>query len=162
MFYDYYDSPLGKMLIVVDDDSLIGLYFENQKYFKYKIKTELLKNSNNKTIIYTKNWLNSYFNKDFINFEINLKPIGTSYQNDIWNILKTVHGKCTYKDITIEYNKKFNKKTSFRAVANAISKNPISIIIPCHRVIGTNGKLTGYAGGLSKKEWLLNHENNID
>lgn len=101
--------------------------------------------------------LNEYFEGKRKQFNLNINPEGTVFQKKIWTLLQTIpYGK------TIAYlqlSKKAGDAKAIRAVANANGKNPIWIIIPCHRVIGSDGSLTGYAGGLHRKKWLIEHEN---
>lgn len=163
MFYkSYYNSPLGKILLVSKSNKLVGLWLEGQKYYLGKIKDDLILNDEEPILLKTKLWLDDYFNekKPDIN-RIELDLIGTDFQKMVWEeLLRIPYGKViTYKEVAIKIAKKLNKKVmSFRAVGSAVGKNPISIIIPCHRVIGSNGKLTGYAGGIDKKIKLLEHE----
>ena len=156
-----YVSPLGEMLIVSDENSIIGAWFDDQKYFKNKIEDTIVFSD----VGYCKlmaDWLDNYFqgNKPEISSLI-LAPIGTRFQKDVWQeLLKIPYGETrTYSEISSLVAQKYHmNKMSARAVGVAISKNPISILIPCHRVIGKNGKLTGYAGGLKRKSWLLEFE----
>lgn len=101
--------------------------------------------------------LNEYFEGTRENFDLKLNPEGTDFQKTVWNTLQSIpYGK------TISYlnlSKQIGDIKAIRAVANANGKNPIWIIIPCHRVIGSDGSLTGYAGGLHRKQWLIEHEN---
>ena len=108
-----------------------------------------------------KNWLDSYFSGDPAEVTFPLNPHGTAFQKQVWEILLTIpYGKTTtYGAIAREMARRAGReKMSAQAVGQAVGKNPISILIPCHRVVGVNGKLTGYAGGLDRKEWLLRHE----
>ena len=100
----------------------------------------------------------AYFSGNLKEFSIKLAPEGTGFQKRVWNLVSEVRygEKATYLHIA----KKIGAETYTRAVGLANGKNPIPIIIPCHRIIGANGKLTGYAGGLEKKKWLLLHEQN--
>ena len=100
--------------------------------------------------------LSEYFAGERQIFALPLAPQGTEFQHKIWTALQTIEfgGSCSYGDIA----KHIHQPTAARAVGMANSKNPIAIVIPCHRVIGKNGTLTGYAGGLDKKSWLLQHE----
>lgn len=159
-----YKSPLGELTIASDTDNITGVWLEGQKYFEASIKNNtILKNNNLKVFIQTKEWLNRYFNKERPEIsEIPMAPAGTHFQLDVWNILcKIPYGKTmTYKEIAEILANKYNKKSmSAQAVGGAVGHNPISIIIPCHRVIGSNGKLTGYTGGLNNKIKLLTLEN---
>lgn len=101
--------------------------------------------------------LQNYFSGEFRNFKLDLNPKGTDFQKKVWKALQEIpYGTtCSYLDLA----KKLGDVKAIRAVAAANGKNPLWIVIPCHRVIGTNGSLTGYAGGLRRKKWLLEHEN---
>lgn len=165
IYTTYYNSPIGKLLLASKENKLIGLWIEGQKYYSSGIEEEFTKNDDEKILIETKKWLNRYFNgeKPCPN-ELDLAPIGSKFRKNVWDILcKIPYGKViTYNDIAKEIAKKRKiNKMSAQAVGGAVGHNPISIIIPCHRVIGTNGSLTGYAGGLDKKEYLLKFENAI-
>ena len=120
------------------------------------------KKDDEEILIKTKNWLDRYFeNKNPHISELDIEPIGTDFSKKVWIILCTIpYGKViTYGEIAKKISKAMNKdKMSAQAVGNAVAHNPISIIIPCHRVIGANGNLTGYAGGLDIKMRLLKHE----
>lgn len=164
MYKSYYNSPIGKLLLVSENNKLIGLWIEEQKYYLGKIKEEIITNDNEEILIKTRNWLDEYFkgNKPKIE-ELEIEPKGSDFAKTVWKALRNItYGETTtYKSITLEVAKTLNKKSmSCQAIGNAISHNPISIIIPCHRVIGSNGTLTGYAGGLDKKKILLEHERN--
>ncbi len=165
IYTTYYNSPIGKLLLASKENKLIGLWIEGQKYYSSGIEEEFTKNDDEKILIETKKWLNRYFNgeKPCPN-ELDLAPIGSKFRKNVWDILcKIPYGKViTYNDIAKEIAKKRKiNKMSAQAVGGAVGHNPISIIIPCHRVVGTNGSLTGYAGGLDKKEYLLKFENAI-
>ena len=103
--------------------------------------------------------LNEYFEGNRTDFQFIMNPTGTDFQKKIWDeLLKIPFGKTlSYKEIT----NKFGDPIAIRAVANANDKNPLWIVVPCHRVIGSDGSLTGYAGGLWRKKWLLEHENPV-
>ncbi len=159
-----YKSPLGELTIASNADNITGVWLEGQKNFEASIKNNtILKNNNLKVFIQTKEWLNRYFNKERPEIsEIPMAPTGTPFQLDVWNILcKIPYGKTvTYKEIAEVIASKYNKKSmSAQAIGGAVGHNPIAIIIPCHRVIGSNGKLTGYTGGLNNKIKLLTLEN---
>lgn len=100
--------------------------------------------------------LQDYFEGKRKSFHIKLNPIGTFFQKKVWNELLNIPHSKTLSYLTLA--RKLGDAKAIRAVANANGKNPLWIVIPCHRVIGTDGSLTGYAGGLHRKEWLLNHE----
>ncbi len=161
MFKSYYNSNLGKIIIVADNRYIYGLYFDNQKYLPENLE-KLEINNNSPIIKQVKLWLEEYFNGKKPNLEnLPIKLIGSEFKMLVWSVLKTIpYGKTiTYGEIAKTLAKKTNKeKISARAVGNAVGHNPISIIIPCHRVIGANGKITGYAGGIDKKIALLKLE----
>lgn len=155
-----YDSPLGKILLAADEVGLTGLWFYGQKYFANYLPEE---NREGKTpaLDQAKKWLDIYFSGKEPNFTPPLHPIGSDFRRAVWDILlKIPYGKTiTYGDIARELaEKKGTAKMSAQAVGNAVGHNEISIIIPCHRVVGTNGSLTGYAGGIDKKISLLTLE----
>lgn len=157
-----YPSPLGEITIASDGESLIGLWLESQKYFANSISEEMIVNDNLSIFEDTKIWLDKYFSgKNPAISDLKLSPIGSVFRKDVWEILcKIPYGKTiTYGDIAKQIAAKHNKTTmSAQAVGGAVGHNPISIIIPCHRVMGANNNLTGYAGGIDKKIWLLEHE----
>ncbi|MBF0819700.1 methylated-DNA--[protein]-cysteine S-methyltransferase [Streptococcus acidominimus] len=155
-----YQSPLGDMLIAANDIGVTGLWFVGQKYFAYSLDKE---SEEKETAILqdTKKWLDMYFSGKEPSFKIPLQFTGTDFQNEVWKILCDIpYGQTmTYGEIaTILAKKKSLNKMSAQAVGGAVGKNGITIIIPCHRVVGSNGSLTGYAGGISKKIELLKLE----
>lgn len=154
-----YLSPLGIIEIVSDENSVLGLWFENQKYFGSSYNLETIEDKESQTIIDVKKWLNQYFDGQQPNAHLlNLAPDVSDYRNRVLKVIQEVpYGKTiTYKEIADEINKETSaRKTSTRAVGGAVGHNPISILIPCHRVIGSGGQLTGYAGGIERKIELL-------
>jgi len=163
MYYSTkYISPLGKIIIVCDGENLNGLWFERQKYFYGTLKEKPIEKDDIHIFKITKQWLDSYFAKEKPN--INELPIvlkDSEFRHSVWQILEQIpYGETiTYGEISkkVAQNKGI-KKMSAQAVGGAVAHNPISIIIPCHRVIGANGNLTGYAGGINIKIKLLEHE----
>lgn len=157
-----YKSPIGNLLIASKDNKLVGLWMENQKYYLSNFKEEIVETKNLEILVKTKKWLIRYFNGENPDInELELNPIGSEFRKSVWEILKKIpYGEVTtYNDIAKELAKqKGIEKMSAQAVGGAVGHNPISIIIPCHRVVGTNGSLTGYAGGIKKKLYLLEHE----
>lgn len=142
----------NKDILILQDGKFIIKISYNLNFAEGENKeTEIIQN--------TVNQLKEYLCGERKIFDVPIMPIGTKFQKTVWNCLKTVeYGKTmTYKQIAVA----IGKPNACRAVGNANNKNPISIIIPCHRIIGTNGKLTGYAGGLDIKEFLLNIEKNV-
>ena len=163
MYYQaIYDSPIGFLYLVSDEKYLIGLWLEGQKYFQATLKEEPIYNDQIEMLNKTKKWLDCYFNGEKPNINrLLLKPQGSKFRKEVWKILCEIpYGEVTtYGKIADEVAKRTGKeKMSAQAVGNAVGHNPISIIIPCHRVIGSDGSLTGYAGGIDKKIALLKHE----
>ncbi len=158
-----YKSPLGIITICCnEDEKVVGLFFKNQKYFADNIDGKITENNNLKIFVTVKNWLDKYFAGKKPNIkEIPIKFIGNDFRKSVWKILcKIPYGKTlTYGDIAKQIAKqKCITKMSAQAIGGAVGHNPISIIVPCHRVVGRNGKLTGYAAGIDKKKKLLELE----
>ena len=157
LFKQAMKSPLGRLVIVANHNQLLGLWMEQQKYFGYGFNLESIANQENNITRATKTWLHSYFmgNQPQIT-SWNLNPNGTDFQKQVWQVLMQIpYGKTwNYRQIA----QVLGNLNYARAVGQAIGHNPISIIIPCHRVLGSQGQLTGYAGGLERKQWLLHHE----
>ena len=162
MYYSTYPTPLGLITLACCDDNLTGLWLEGQKYFGNTMPETPTQKDNVPVFAATKKWLNKYFagKKPAIE-ELPLAPIGGEFRQEVWDILcKIPYGKViTYGDIARKIAANRHKKSmSSQAVGGAVGHNPISIIIPCHRVIGSNGSLTGYAGGIDAKKKLLELE----
>ena len=162
IYYILYNSPIGQLTIASDKENIIGLWIEKQKYFKSTISENVIEDNSLSILQDVKCWLDRYFNGDRpqIN-ELPLKPKGTEFRLLVWKIpCEIPYGQViTYKDIPKKICKIMNKdKMSAQEIGSTISHNPISIIIPCHRVIGSDNTLKGYAGGIDKKEKLLNFE----
>lgn len=162
MFYQsVYYSPVGKITIVSNEDYLVGLWIEGQKYFLGSIKEKMIDKETD-VLKDTKEWLDRYFNHQLPQIsELPLAPMGSEFSQIVWRILIEIpYGEViTYGEIAkIVATKLQRKSMSSQAVGNAVGRNPISIIIPCHRVVGKNGSLTGYAGGVDKKAMLLKLE----
>ena len=148
-------------MLASDGDHLIGLWLEGQKHFADTVSEEMFINDELQIFKVTKNWLIRYFEgKQPEISEIPLSPIGNEFRQTVWNLLKEIpYGTViTYGDIAKKIAAKRGKMMSAQAVGGAVGHNPISIIIPCHRVVGAKGNLTGYAGGIDKKIKLLQHE----
>ena len=163
IYKSYYNSPVGKILLASKNSKLIGLWIEGQKYFLGNLKEEVSKKDDEIILVKTKKWLDRYFNGEKPEIsELDLEPIGSDFAKNVWLLLCEIpYGEVTtYGEIAKKMAKIMNKnKMSAQAVGGAVGHNPISIIIPCHRVVGANGNLTGYAGGIDKKIKLLEHEN---
>lgn len=162
IFYSIYDSKIGKLTLAATDIHLIGLWIENQKYFGGPAEYPIQENNQHPLLNHAKAWLDQYFSNDKPALtELPLAPQGSNFQKQVWQQLCQIpYGQTiTYGAIAKQIAKQRGLKTfSAQAVGGAVGRNPISIIIPCHRVIGTDGSLTGYAGGLDVKSWLLTHE----
>lgn len=154
-------SPIGTLTIASDGSTITGLWMEGQKYFCAGLQQDAVDGSDLPVIQKTILFLEQYFRKENRgNFSIPLSPEGTAFQKAVWALLQDIpQGETrTYGQIAQALEASTGRKTSPRAVGTAVGRNPISILIPCHRVIGANGSLTGYAGGISRKEFLLNLE----
>ena len=151
-----YPSPIGNLTLISDGTNLTHVILEKESYYQ-NIKKDAKTNDNLAIFKQTKKWLDKYFNKEKPDIDdLKLKLEGTPFQIKVWNALKTIsYGQ------TVTYGfvaQKINSKTSARAVGGAIGHNPIPIIIPCHRVVGTNNNLTGFTGGIDVKIKLLKLE----
>lgn len=157
-----YASPIGQLSLATVDGKLVHLDFENNVDRLKTIQTRRFKKldwvedrtATPKSVI---DWLDAYFNGDVVPLPVDaINMIGTDFQKSVWDALITIpSGKSiSYRGLADQLG---NAK-AVRAVARANALNPVSIIVPCHRVIGSNGTLTGYAGGLDRKKWLLDHE----
>lgn len=164
IYKTYYNSPVGKILLASKDNKLIGLWIEGQKYYLGKLNEEIQEKDDIPVLLKAKKWLDRYFEgekPDISEIYFDLAPMGSDFAKNVWRILcKIPYGEVTtYGKIAKEMAKIMKRESmSAQAVGGAVGHNPISIIIPCHRVIGTNGSLTGYAGGIEKKIKLLEYE----
>ena len=150
MFEAYYKSPIDNLRIISNDTDIIKIEYTDD-FFKMNLIPAHLQNCINQ--------LDEYFKGERKEFNVGINPAGTEFQGKVWNLLmKIPYGKTISY---LELSKQYGDEKAIRAIASANGKNPIPIIIPCHRVIGNDGSLTGYAGGLLKKQWLLEHEGAI-
>ncbi|RDU65069.1 methylated-DNA--[protein]-cysteine S-methyltransferase [Helicobacter sp. MIT 14-3879] len=156
-----YKTTFKDLVLLSDSNSLVGLYFYS--HFSRLFHDVVFKEESNIYIFkQAKDWLNIYFRGKIPDFTPKISLDSTPFRLSVWEVLKEIpYGKTiSYKEVANIIAKKRNiDKMSSQAVGNAVSKNPISIIIPCHRVIGSDGSLVGYAGGLENKLKLLNIEN---
>lgn len=161
MDYTYsYVSPLGTLTVASDGTSVTGLWIRGQKYYASKLGLDAIEQD---LPIFESvcKWLDCYFSGKKPEFILPLSPKGSQYQQSVWNILCEIpYGEViSYKDIANKIALQTGRKSmSAQAVGGAVGHNPISIIIPCHRVIGSDGSLTGYAGGIEAKKQLLQLE----
>ena len=159
-FIQPYDSPLGDILLAADEIGLTGLWFEGEKYFANNLPQKHIRQET-PILSETKRWLDIYFTGKEPDFMPPLHPIGSAFRRSVWDILLRIpYGQTTtYGEIARQLAEKQKlPRMSAQAVGGAVGHNEISIIIPCHRVVGTNGSLTGYAGGIDKKRKLLELE----
>ena len=150
-YYDTFKSPQGEMLLVATRNGLAGIYFKGQKYFPKKEKT-WLHAPDHGPLKQAKRELAQYFAGRRKRFEVALDPDGTPFQRSVWKqISKVAFGKtATYGELA----KRSGHPGSARAAGAATGRNPLSVIVPCHRIMGADGSLTGYAGGLARKRAL--------
>lgn len=163
MYYKtHYQSPLGDMLIASDEDNIIGLWIADQKYIDTTMPKDMVENSQISILKEAIVWLDDYFAGKQPNLSrLPLAPIGGEFRQLVWSILMEIpYGELTtYGNIAKEVARRMGKdRMSAQAIGGAVGHNPISIIIPCHRVVGSNKNLTGYAGGIDIKVKLLEHE----
>lgn len=149
-------SPPGRIILAATDQGLCGLYFEGQKHMP---DTTGWVEAPERFIAVIEQ-LKAYFEGSLKQFDLGLFPVhGTDFQRQVWKTLQAIQtgDTTTYGEIA----QQLGKPAAVRAVGAAVGRNPLSIVIPCHRVVGSNGSLTGYAGGVDRKEWLLRHEGAI-
>ncbi len=154
--YQHITTPIGQLKLVANKNSLIAILWENDDPLRVKLGP-MEKELQHPVLIETSKQLNAYFSGNLNPFSINLDFQGTDFQKAVWTALLTIpYGQTrSYAEIA----QQIGHPKAVRAVGAANGKNPISIIAPCHRVIGSNGKLTGFAGGLAQKAYLLALEN---
>ncbi len=150
--YDYFQSPHGRMLLVADGKALTGVYFTGQKHHP-RIGADWERDARHPPVRQAKRELAEYFSGRRKRFSVKLAPRGTPFQRSVW---KAIAGVGFGKTIAYaELARRAGRPGSARAAGAATGRNPIGIIVPCHRIVGSNGALTGYAGGLGKKRALL-------
>ena len=151
MIYSHLDSPIGDLLLVGDGETLTALYTA-----EHVRRPEPAGVRDDEAFGAAREQLTEYFAGTRQQFELDLRPAGTDFQQAVWAELRLIDyaGTASYGEIA----ERIARPSAVRAVGAANGRNPISIIVPCHRVIGSNGRLTGYAGGLAAKQWLLEHE----
>lgn len=155
-----YTSPLGGILLAADDIGLTGLWFEGQNFFADDLPDERIERET-PILIDAKRWLDVYFTGNEPDFMPPLHPVGSEFRQKVWMLLLQIpYGQAvTYGELARQLAEKQGAEhMSAQAVGCAVGHNPISLIIPCHRVVGTHGSLTGYAGGIDKKIMLLELE----
>ena len=162
LYQNFFESKLGTLTLLSDEKNLLGLWFNGQKYFGAGYDLNTVEVSVTRPIGQALKWLTDYFAGQTPDpFAVPIKPnVSTFSQKVLKELQKVPYGEVTsYKELSNRVQKGQNKINLARAVGNAVKHNPISLIIPCHRVIGSDGSLTGYAGGLERKKALLKTEN---
>ena len=157
LYTGYYRSPLGRLLLAADEIGLRGLWFEGQRYFAQGL-APVHTDEETPILAQTRRWLDLYFSGSVPDFTPPLHPIGSDFRQEVWALLLQIpYGKTTtYGALANQLAEKHGqRRMSAQAVGGAVGHNAISIIIPCHRVVGADGSLTGYAGGLDTKARLL-------
>lgn len=149
------DSPVGRLKLIANDEGLAAVLWEDDDPARIRVRI-YTENNAHPVLLETERQLQEYFNGERNVFSLPLDPVGTEFQKEVWQALSTIpYGETrTYGDIA----RQLGDIKAVRAVGAANGKNPISIIVPCHRVIGVSGNLTGFAGGLEAKAWLLSRE----
>ncbi len=155
-------SPIGALTLASDGDRLVGLWMEGQKYYGASIPEAMVPKDDIPVFAAAQKWLDRYFagDKPAVS-ELPLAPIGSKFRQGVWSLLCEIpYGKVvTYGDIAKKMAERLGKKhMSSQAIGGAVGHNPLSIVIPCHRVVGSGGSLTGYAGGVEIKKKLLELE----
>ena len=159
-YFTEYDSPVGICTLASDGEAICGLWIEGQKYHGDTVPEEMTRDDDAAGFAEFRAWLDAYFAGENPPIDsVPLAPIGGEFRQIVWRMLTEIpYGETiTYGEIADAVRKERGKASAL-AVGGAVGHNPISIIIPCHRVVGASGSLTGYAGGLEKKIWLLEHE----
>src|SRR5690625_1943814 len=163
LYYDELESPVGPLTIITYKDDVVRIDFGSIDYVKDRANPYLRRQMGESFFFdpsheehAIKQELNDYFSNERREFTIPCTFYGTSFQKQVWEaLLRIPYGETvSYKDIA----DRIGKPRAARAVGGAVNKNPFSIVVPCHRVVGSNGNLVGYGGGLDRKEFLLNHE----
>ena len=155
LYYDYYQSPHGRMLLVADGKALTGAYFAGQKYLP-RVDPAWRRDARHAPLQQAKRELADYFSGKRRRFAVRLAPQGSPFQRSIWKAIAAVGFGRTIP--YAELARRAGHPGSARAAGAATGRNPIGIIVPCHRIVGADGTLTGYAGGLAKKRALLTLE----
>lgn len=157
-YYKVFRAPIGRLKLISEDDALVAVLWEKDEDEPGRVRLgNPIENSDHPVLIETEKQLLEYFAGRRETFSVKLAFNGTDFQQAVWAALRTIpFGETrSYGQIA----QQIGSPSAVRAVGAANGKNPISIIVPCHRVIGANGKLTGFAGGLEVKDFLLRHEN---
>lgn len=158
IYFTIYESPIQSLRLVSNGRSLIGIYMMSEKHHLIP-HSDWTEDDSIAPFPETKQQLAAYFAGSLTEFDLPLQMQGTTFQQRVWSALKAIPSGTTisYGELALQ----IGQPKASRAVGLANGRNPLSIIVPCHRVIGANGKLTGYGGGIERKQWLLNHEHSV-
>lgn len=159
-YFTEYASPFGTITMASDGEAVVGLWFEKHRYLYDSLDEEPVRNDDDPVLRQLAAWLDAYFAKKRPAIdELPLAPSGTDFRQDVWRALRQIpYGETvSYGELADEI-RRIRGKASPRSVGGAVGHNPISIVVPCHRVVGSNGSLTGFGGGIDKKVALLTHE----
>lgn len=158
-----YDAPPGRLLLMAEDDTLVGVWFEGQRHAPDAAALPPCRHEPSAVLLQAMRWLDRYFaGAQPTPDALPLAPAGTPFQKQVWQLLRAVpYGETTtYQALAVQMAARLGAaRMSAQAIGGAVGRNPIAIILPCHRVITSGGALGGYAGGAAKKQWLLQHEN---
>ncbi len=157
MYKKVLDSPLGTLTLASDGEQLTGVWLKGQKYEKQTIHQSAVVRNDLPLFLKVEEWLERYAHGEAPAIDLPLKPEGSMFRQEVWKHLLTIpYGEVeTYGNIAKKMERHHGRNMSAQAVGGAVGHNPISILIPCHRVVGSNGSLTGYAGGIEMKKHLL-------
>lgn len=162
LYQQTYDSPVGKLLIAGNEAGLAGLWREEYCHYLPELSGEEIVNETAPILELTKDWLDRYFAGEIVSAaEIPLAQKGSAFRHEVWEIVRDIpYGQLiTYGEIArIIAGRRGIRKMAAQAIGGAVGHNPVSIIVPCHRVVGVGGNLTGYGGSMWVKKWLLEHE----
>ena len=158
LFQDRMDSPVGTLTLVTSDDGLRAVLWEDDDPFRVPLERATC-DSAHRVIVITRRQLAEYFGGGRRSFDMPIDPVGTTFQQDVWRALAQIPFGQTLSYGALAH--KLGRPAAARAVGAANGRNPLSIVLPCHRVVGASGSLTGFAGGLPVKRWLLDHERRL-
>ncbi|AKF05854.1 methylated-DNA--[protein]-cysteine S-methyltransferase [Sandaracinus amylolyticus] len=150
-----FDAPFGALRLYARDGALIGVYFDGHRPAPV-LPHDVIARDDERVLRVASEQLAEYFAGARVRFEVPIAPVGTAFSRDVWRALAELPfgARVSYAELA----RRVGRPRAIRAVGAANARNPLSIVVPCHRVIGADGSLTGYAGGLARKEWLLAHE----
>jgi methylated-DNA-[protein]-cysteine S-methyltransferase len=146
-------SPVGPLRLYANEGALTAIYLENHKRAPVLVASE---GDGHPVLVAARRQLEEYFSGGRVSFDLPLEPVGTPFQHTVWKALREIPLGVTWSYAGLARH--IGREGASRAVGSANARNPLSIVVPCHRVVGTSGKLTGYAGGVPTKQWLLEHE----